>query len=257
MSGSLANYGSGIPGVAPSAATQNPVVQNALAQYASLPTAQLEELAARLGGTSQGAIVQRILQQRQMLGGVAQAAQPAMRQGGIVRQHFDAGGMASVDTVPWYVRREAAPPAGLIRSPTPGRTDTINMEPLAGSYVLPADVVAGLGEDNTLAGAAVADRMFGTGPGGIPETRGVHGRGPPAPPRAPRMDSRGGAEPGAAGERVPIVAAGGEYVVAPAAVARLGNGNMKRGHDLLDAFVKEVRKRANKKRLALPPPKKN
>jgi hypothetical protein len=58
------------------------------------------------------------------------------------------------------------------------------------------------------------------------------------------------------GQRVPIIAAGGEYKVSPEQVLRLGRGSYKRGHDLLDAFILEVRKRTIKDMKNLPGPKK-
>ncbi len=183
----------------------------------------------------------------------------AMRRGGgIDRQHFDMGGMPSSQEDPWWTRSEAHGESGLVHAFSPGRTDTINMQPLAGSYVIPADVVAGLGEDNTLAGAKVMDRMTSSGPFGTQLPRGDHGRGPPAPPHVSnrQFESQGGAQDGEPGSRVPIIAAGGEYIVSPEQVARIGGGNLKRGHDILDAFVVEARRRHAAKLRKLPPPKK-
>ena len=177
------------------------------------------------------------------------------RGGGIAKQHFDLGGVPAGEQTPWYTRREASD-SGLIHAYSPGRTDTLNMEPLAGSYIFPADVISGLGEGNTLAGASAMDRMLSSGPHGIPMPRGEHGRGPPAPPRAPSIqyESAGGAPEGQG--RVPIVAAGGEYKVSPQQVAAIGGGDLKRGHDILDRFVLEIRQRTIKDMKKLPPPKK-
>ena len=47
----------------------------------------------------------------------------------------------------------------------------------------------------------------------------------------------------AAGGRVPILAAGGEYVLSPEQVAVIGAGDLSAGHDALDAWV--VRQRGN------------
>lgn len=69
---------------------------------------------------------------------------------------------------------------GLINSAVPGRTDQHNLDVPAGSYVLPADVVSGLGEGNTMAGAAVVQKMLATAPYGVPLQRGS-GRGMPIP----------------------------------------------------------------------------
>ncbi len=274
----------------------NPQMAGAMQQLAQLPTEKLQELAARTGGTQQGMMAQRVLQQRLMMPNAqlsAPAQQPQLpaasaggnmiqpgsgiaptqsaaaagvalppttnamqRGGGIARQHFDMGGMPSSQEDPWWTRSAARGETGMIHAYSPGRTDTINMEPLAGSYIIPADVISGIGEGNSLAGAQAMDRMLGSGPRGIPMPRGEHGRGPPAPPRAPRLESRGGQQPGAAGARVPIIAAGGEYQVSPEQVRALGRGDMKRGHDLLDAFVLEVRRRTIKDLKHLPGPKK-
>jgi len=56
---------------------------------------------------------------------------------------------------------------------------------------------------------------------------------------------------------VPIVAAGGEYVVHPDVVKRLGGGDMEKGHNYLDAFVKGVRHHLIKTLSKLPGPKRD
>lgn len=278
MSGTLSQGpGGGIvpPGAAPVA---GPMLNNMVARFGNMSTEQLQEYAARLGGSPQGQIAQRALQQRHFMpqpqgqsSGIAQTPQAtaagvtmppttnAMRRGGGIQPaHRDmGGGLSSSQEDPWWVRSEARD-SGMIHAYSPGRTDTVNMEPLAGSYVIPADVISGLGEGNTLAGAAVADRMFGTGPHGIPMPRGDHGRGPPAPPRIvnKQFQAKGGTSEGAPGNRVPVVVAGGEYMVSPEQVRAIGGGDIKRGHDILDAFVLEQRRRTVNDLKKLPPPKK-
>jgi hypothetical protein len=94
-----------------------------------------------------------------------------------------------------YLRDEDSRPfsGGLINSAIPGRTDRHNIDVPSGSYVLPADVVSGLGEGNTMAGAAVVQKMFGTAPYGVPLAHGSGGGGgsyghmpsPPPPFREP------------------------------------------------------------------------
>ena len=54
-----------------------------------------------------------------------------------------------------------APHAGFIPGPTGGRTDAIPMSVKRQSYVIPADVVSGLGEGNSQAGAKKLSGMFG------------------------------------------------------------------------------------------------
>jgi len=272
----------------------NPFEQQQIQRMAQVPTEQLQQMAARAGNSPQGQMAQRLLQQRHFMpnaqpqpqGGIAPQSsgttmQPgnaiqqtpqataagvslppttnAMRRGGgIARQHFDMGGMPSSQEDPWWTKTEAHGDSGLIHAYSPGRTDTINMEPLAGSYVIPADVISGLGEGNTLAGAKIADRMFSTGPYNTGLPRGEHGRGPPEPPRVTsrQFQASGGASKGAMGQRVPIIAAGGEYIVSPEQVRALGKGDIKRGHDVLDAFVKTIRKKVVAKTAKLPGPKK-
>lgn len=56
---------------------------------------------------------------------------------------------------------------------------------------------------------------------------------------------------------VPIVAAGGEYVITPEEVKRLGNGSMEDGHKILDHFVTGYRAHLIKTLKKLPGPKKS
>jgi hypothetical protein len=62
---------------------------------------------------------------------------------------------------------------------------------------------------------------------------------------------------GMPGEKVPIVAAGGEYVIPPEVVINIGNGDMDSGHTELDDFVKKMRANTVKTLKSLPGPKKN
>jgi hypothetical protein len=60
---------------------------------------------------------------------------------------------------------------------------------------------------------------------------------------------------GAAG--VPIVAAGGEYVIHPDQVREVGGGDLELGHAVLDDFVKRMRKELIHTLKKLPGPKKD
>ena len=113
-----------------------------------------------------------------------------------------------------------------------GRTDNIPLSVKGGSYVLPADVVSGLGQGNTLNGMRVLDHMFRSGPygGALPKIK--EGSGVPKP----RMKF-------ADGGQTPIIAAGGEYVIPAETVASLGGGDIDHGSNILDAFVKQIRSR--------------
>ena len=126
-----------------------------------------------------------------------------------------------------------APSVGALRSHVAGRTDHLAIDVPPESFVIPADVVSGLGEGNSENGHKVLEGMFKL-PGGS------------APPAIQRKD--GGA--------VPIMAAGGEFVIPPEVVAKLGGGDMKKGHKVLDSFVRHVRKQTIKTLKKLPGPHK-
>lgn len=140
---------------------------------------------------------------------------------------------------------------GLINSPVAGRTDKINLHVGAGSYVVPADVVSGAGQGNTSAGAKTLTHMLTAGPYGLPagKPRMAH----PAFPKAPKIKFASGGFV----ESVPIVAAGGEYVVPPELVAHWGDGDLKNGHEALDRFVEGQRAQHIKTLRQLPGPKKD
>jgi len=114
---------------------------------------------------------------------------------------------------------------GSIRHHGPGRTDDTPLDVKAESFVIPADVVSGLGQGNTEAGLRILERMF--------PDKGIE-----------RRD--GGA--------VPIIAAGGEFVVPPEHVARAGGGDIKKGHEVLREFVKKARSETIRTLKKLPGP---
>jgi len=129
---------------------------------------------------------------------------------------------------------------GPIHSPVAGRTDHLPMHVPSGSYVIPADIISSMGEGNTMAGFRVAKRIF---------SRPVN-----------YMTGNPGAAAFAQGgqiESVPIVAAGGEYVIHPDDVAYLGGGDLDSGHQELDKFVKMQRAKTVKTLRNLPGPKKD
>jgi hypothetical protein len=119
-----------------------------------------------------------------------------------------------------------------------GRTDHLNMHVPNGSYVVPADVVSAHGEGSTIAGFKVMRRLFGGLPYGN-RAGGPYGQG--AGPYGQPLASGGPANDDAAEEGVPIVAAGGEYVIHPAAVREVGKGDLSAGHGILDEWVKRSR----------------
>jgi hypothetical protein len=164
------------------------------------------------------------------------------------------GGMppGSMGQVPWFVKNEARglTHSGPIMSAVPGRTDRHNMNLASGSYVMPAAAVSHLGQSNTMAGMKILDNMFGAKPPRM-------GAGAPKPPGMMGIPGdKGGARGEGSGAPVPVVTAGGEYVITPDQVAKLGGGDLKHGHKILDAWVMKLHKDAAKTIKNLPPPAK-
>ena len=121
--------------------------------------------------------------------------------------------------------------SGAIDSPVAGRTDHLPVHVASGSYVIPADIISAMGEGNTAAGFKVAKMIFA---------------------------SQGGASaPGGDEMPVPVVVAGGEFILTPAEVTNIGGGSMEDGHRVLDEFVKMYRAKTIKTLSNLPPPKTN
>jgi hypothetical protein len=119
----------------------------------------------------------------------------------------------------------------------------------SGSYVIPADIVSAMGEGNTMAGFKQMKIIFGgtpySGPTSVKMGGGPYGSNLP------------GKANGGESESVPIVAAGGEYVVSPEQVRMVGEGDLELGHRVLDEFVKSYRKKTIKTLQKLPGPKKD
>lgn len=157
---------------------------------------------------------------------------------------------------------------GAIHSAVAGRTDHLPMHVPSGAYVIPADIISAMGEGNTTAGFKVAKSIFsspfysakkagaGAPYGQTGEPYGVEGDQPyteselPYDMPVPRKANGGGAT-------VPIVAAGGEYVIHPEDVVRLGKGSLDDGHKVLDHFVKMMRAKTIKTLESLPGPKRD
>lgn len=94
---------------------------------------------------------------------------------------------------------------GAVKGDTGGREDALHVQVPEGAYVIPADVVAALGEGNTAAGMRRLEGQFG-------KVRPVRG-----------------------GPVVPIQISDGEFVVPPEVVEMVG------GPDVLDEFVMQAR----------------
>jgi hypothetical protein len=176
----------------------------------------------------------------------------------VARSHKAGGGLNMLHVPHLIPKKLRAPRAfraaqhrihtGPIHSSVAGRTDHLPMHVPSGSYVLPADIVSASGEGNTIAGFKHARRVFGGNPYG-------GGSAPYGQSGGPYGMAKGGSTEGDGG--VPIVAAGGEYVVHPDAVREVGGGDLDMGHKVLDEFVKRIRKELVKTLKGLPGPKKD
>lgn len=72
-----------------------------------------------------------------------------------------------------------------------------------------------------------------------------------------KLSRRTGKAHGGEASGVPIVAAGGEWVISPRHVEQVGAGDMDRGHRVLDAFVLKIRKEQIDKLQKMAPPRKD
>jgi hypothetical protein len=115
---------------------------------------------------------------------------------------------------------------GPIVGDTGGRADKVPMSVPDGAYVIPADIVSGLGEGNTGAGMVQLGKMF-----------------PKSKPRIMRES------PGA----VPILAADGEFVVSPDSILDRWD-DLDYGHQSLDAWVLHERQQLIETLEGLAPP---
>jgi len=126
--------------------------------------------------------------------------------------------------------------SGPLYGATGGRADKVPATARSGSHVLPADIVSHMGQGNTNAGLKALERMFKTGPYGV---------------GMPRRRADGG---GVGSDEIPVMLSDGEFVVPPEVVAELGAGDVALGHDVIDAWIMDERKRAIDTIAALPPP---
>ncbi len=120
---------------------------------------------------------------------------------------------------------------GPIVSSVPGRTDKHPLDVASGSYIVPAHVVSGLGQGNTMAGIEHLHKMF--------------------PDRHAAKRAFGGHTEGS--PAVPIMAAGGEVCITPEQIIAK-YGSLKRGHKMLDDFCKKYTKKLAKQISNLPGP---
>lgn len=187
-----------------------------------------------------------------------------MNRGGTPLSRIKAYARGGPGSAPWNVRQSSHPkqPAGMIKSDIPGRTDKLNMSVPSGSFIMPADIPSALGEGNTMSGEKILGAMFKSGPYGPPSTQSISGKLPKAKSgmsRIPKMGPLRKTKFADGGETtdVPIVAAGGEYILYPEQVREAGHGDLEAGHKVLNNLVLNIRKRNIRTLSKLKPPKMN
>jgi hypothetical protein len=155
---------------------------------------------------------------------------------------------------------------GPIHSAVAGRTDHLPVHVPSGSYVIPADIVSAVGEGNTMAGFKNLKQVFA----GLPRGAGVapygHKGGPYGAGSSPYnrdvgqpygQPMPGHATGGKTGDDVKVVVAGGEYTLTPEEVQAVGDGDMERGHRVLDDFIKQYRAKTIDTLKKLPGPRRD
>ena len=189
-----------------------------------------------------------------------------MNNGGVAERAFGGAGMVKTPgmTPTWQERQEARNMTrGPILSAVPGRTDAHFTHVPSGSYVIPADIVSGRGEGNTLAGANTLQKMFKMGPygSGMPKLGGHSSM--PRPPKLGALASGGGKYGNHVGKPVKVKLAGGEIVVPPEHVLETMQRVTKRklsldeAHRIMDAWILNERKKLRKTLAGLPGPAKD
>lgn len=166
---------------------------------------------------------------------------------------YAAGGLTQA---PWYEKSSARmmTRGSMIHSDVPGRTDQIPLRVKSGSFIVPADIVSGLGQGNSMAGTKEITKRIMNGGIRAPKMKGLKmSFKMPANPASKRMDfAEGGATPD-----VGIIAAGAEHVITPDEVRLIGHGDIQRGHDHLDSWVLDERKKLIKTLRGLKGPKRD
>jgi len=160
----------------------------------------------------------------------------------------------AVSRRPWVsaLRRANSFTKAFCTSSVPGRTDRLPISVAGGSYILPADHVAALGQGNSLAGANIVNKLFRMGPAGSAPTT-LHAAHAPVPhlnltPKAAKFADGGHGKP------TKIIAAGGEISIPPHKIIERF-GSLEKGHKALDQWVVNTRKKGIKTLRGLKPPR--
>lgn len=189
-------------------------------------------------------------QRRAKAKGMAGGGMAPIPGGGIPAMSGPAGAMSSAPAVNPAAGLPSIHMHGLIQGPGTGRSDSLHLKVPKGGYMVPADVVSGIGHGSSLSGANALDHSF---PRDIrtPEGR-AHVRGFAPLMKRPFGSAFGTgkgagkgkfAQGGDTGELTDIMGSDGEYFIHPDAIEGK-YGNLKRGHRILDHWV-QIRRKTN------------
>lgn len=187
---------------------------------------------------------------------------PLMARGGAL--HRAAGGFSMATgphlSPPWQQKNEIrGMMTGPILSTVPGRTDRHVGHVASGSYIIPADIISGRGQGNTLAGMQNMQHLFRMGPYGSSPMGMTRGTGAPRPPKPTGQMHSGGGKGGNShiGTPTPVILAGGEFSVPPEKLMEVVHPNLSESHRIMDAWVLHERKKLRKTLAKLPGPAKD
>lgn len=226
-----------------------PAYQGMLSRYSSMPEERLRELSVMLRGSPQAQVIQNVLREKE--------AKPAeLKRGGKSVKRAVGGGspvMSASQAVPWWTRTEAYQmnkPGIFLQGSTPGRADKVHTTAPAGAHIIPADVISGSGQGNSLNGAMQWEKILRSGPYGTAPAPMRHGSiGMPSRRGSAQHLAKGGGD-----SQTPVALSDGELLVFPHWVAHLGGGDHKKGHKWLNDRIVEERKKHIKTLGKLPGP---
>jgi hypothetical protein len=144
-------------------------------------------------------------------------------------------------------------PSGLLNSSVPGRSDRLPINVKSGSYIVPSDTVSAIGDGNSQAGAQILGHMLASHAAKMSPHEGMIDL--PQMKRPRRLRAKRLLSAGGEAREIPIIAAGGEFVIPPEDVQMIGGGDLDKGHSELDRFVLAIRKGAIKTLKGLKPPR--
>ena len=155
----------------------------------------------------------------------------------------------------WMQRSEAhmlQKPATMpkLAGSTLGRADKVNASLPSGSHVIPADVVAHIGQGNNMAGQTILGKMMGPQSVKVPKPN-----FPKLPGASPmKMPKMAGMAKGGAADKVKCALSDGEWVCPPEIVKQIGGGDQEKGHKILDHLILHLRHQAIETLKTLPGP---